>query len=30
MYMEEWKRLVRDTVNTPKKLAARIDVTLKK
>ena len=24
--MEEWKRLVRDTVNTPEKLAAVFDV----
>ena len=26
--MEEWKRLVRDTVNTPEKLAAIFDVDL--
>ena len=26
--MEEWKRLVRDTVNTPEKLAAAFDVDL--
>ena len=27
-YMDEWKRLVRDTVNTPEKLAAAFDVDL--
>jgi hypothetical protein len=26
--MEEWKRLVRDTVDTPEKLAAALDVDL--